>query len=470
MANEITSTTTTYDREKFLAAKLLMRTQYKLVAASIAEKVKQPQGSGKTAYFVRYTRMYLPMETLTEGVTPANSTIALEEINAVPDQWGDVVTITDVAKLTTKHPLVKIATDLLSDNAQRVIDREIQIVMMAGTNVQYGDGSVTTRATITTAMTMSDTILHQARITLGSPQSGAGGAPPRFGPSNMKENATGQAATGSLLGGSHYLAVCGMQVSADIMKMAASTGLWSSVAQYQNAKAIYNGEVGTYLGFRWVETNFIPEFRRLGNTTAAVSSAASNGGGITGFTITAVNSPSGGTLKSSTTYYWKVTRKNLLRGFEEAISIAHSTATAATGDDEAFDFAFPATAGYVYNLYFDKTVDGGAGTDATLGLVEENIAAGATVRVLTEATSSTTAPANNNTTGPVDAVFPVYLIGDGWLGWVGLQDLRTYVTGDGATKDDPLAQRSTIGYKFMAKAIILNQLHGLRLEVASAFD
>ncbi len=164
-----------------------------------------------------------------------------------------------------------------------------------------------------------------------------------------------------------------------------------------------------------------------------------------------------------------MTRKSLYRGFEEAISIAHSTATAATGNDEAFTFAFPSTAGYVYNLYFDTVVDGGTGTDATLGLVQENIAAGASVVVLTEATSTTTPPPSNNVTGPVDVVFPVYLIGDSWLGWVGLQELKTYVTGEAADKSDPLGQKSTIGYKFMSKAIILNQLHGMRLELASNF-
>ena len=97
---------------------------------------------------------------------PSASSITLETVTGTLDQWGDFLEITDLAKLTTKHPLVQLATELLSDNAQRVIDREVQIVMMAGTNVVYGDGSVTTRATVTNAMTIDDAMLHKWRITM----------------------------------------------------------------------------------------------------------------------------------------------------------------------------------------------------------------------------------------------------------------------------------------------------------------
>ena len=45
------------------------------------------------------------------------------------------------------------ATELLADNAQRVIDREVQKVWLAGTNVFYGDNTVTSRGAITSAVT-----------------------------------------------------------------------------------------------------------------------------------------------------------------------------------------------------------------------------------------------------------------------------------------------------------------------------
>jgi len=456
------------DRRKAVAAKLLQRAHLRLVAASICDRQTQEKGTGTTTTFVRYTRMNVPLVPLTEGTTPANSSFGPEVVTSSLDQWGDVVTITDVAQLTTLHPLVQIAQTLLGDNAQRVIDREVQIVMMAGTNVMYGDTTVTTRATITQSMTITDTILHTATLTLSE-----AGAPPRLGPSNMKENAMGGPATpGSIRGGGHYLAICGGQILRDVMKMAAASNLWVNVVQYQTKENAYNAEVGTYLGLRWVETNFIPKFARLGNKTTAAA-AGSNAGGITGLTLAALDSPTGGTLKSSTTFYWKVTRKSLQRGFEEDISIAHSTATAATGDDEGFRFTFPSTAGYVYNLYFDNVVDGGTGIDTELGLVEENIAASAVVDVLAEATGDNP-PSNNRVAGgdstDPDTIHPVFIVAEQALAWVGLQNLQTYITGQGkASPSDPLAQRTTIGYKFMGKTCRLDETRLLRMELPSAF-
>lgn len=459
MANEITSSTTSTDQEKFLAAKLLARSHLRLVAASICDKVQQPKGAGLTAYFVRYKRMFVPLATLSEGVAPSNSTFTLEQVTVTLDQWGDVLTITDIAELTTKHPLVQQAIELLGDNANRVVDREVQLVWLAGTNVQYGDSSVTTRRTITTSMKISDTIIHRAVVTLVD-----AGAPTRNGPSGKDAYNASAANASSINGGGAYVGVCGPQVSHDIQAAGTSLGTWASVAMYNNNRALYNCEVGTWLGIRWVETNFIPKFTLLGNGTAAVVSAAAFGTDTP--VVTAVDG--GGTLTSSTTYFYKVTKKDKLRGFEESISIAHSTASAATANNESFTFNFSSlTAGFVYNLYFDSVQAGGTGTDATLGLVTANIAVGTTVTVIAPAALTTTPPDNVVATG--NTVHPIFIFGAEACNWVGIQDLKTYMSIMQPTITNPLLQQRTIGYKFMAKAMRRDETRMLRVEVASTF-
>lgn len=458
MANEITASTTSSDQEKFLAAKLLARSHMRLVAASVCDKLEQPEGTGSTAYFVRYKRMFVPLTTLTEGTTPSNSTFSLETTNVTLDQWGDVITLTDVAQLSTKHPLLNQAMDLLADNAQRVIDREVQIVWFAGTNVMYGDASVTTRATVTAAMKASDTIIHKARVSLIDD-----GVPPRDGPA--KQDAKAEQAQSTFTRGSAYVGICGPQVMGDIMQAGTSLGTWASTAMYNQADKLYKAEVGTWLGIRWVETNFIPKINILGNTTAAV--ASTNAFGTNTPVVTAVDG--GGSLTSGATYFYKVTRKDKLRGFEEDISIAHSTAAAATGNNESFTFNFTGlTAGYVYNLYFDKTAAGGTSADSNLGLVQANIAVGDTVTVTAASSSTTTAPANVNTTG-TPTIHPVYILGAEACNWVSLQNLQVLLSKPGATTDDPLNQRRTVGYKFMAKAMIRDQDRILRVELASSY-
>ena len=458
MANEITASTTSSDQEKFLAGKLLKRSSLRLIASSVCDKLDQPEGTGLTAYFVRYKRMNVPLTTLTEGTTPSNSTFSLESQTVTLDQWGDVITLTDVAQLTTKHPLLNQAMELLADNAQRVLDREVQIVWFAGTNVLYGDASVTTRATVTTSMKASDSIIHKARVSMVDD-----GVPPRDGPA--KEDAKAESASGTFTRGSAYVGICGPQVMADIMQAGTSLGTWASTAMYNAADKLYKAEVGTWLGIRWVETNFIPKISILGNTTAAVVST--NAFGTNTPVVTAVDG--GGSLTSGATYFYKVTRKDLLRGFEEDISIAHSTAAAATGNNESFTFNFSGlTAGYVYNLYFDKTAGGGTSADSNLGLVTANIAVGTTVTVTAAATSSTTAPANVNTTG-TPVIHPVYILGAEACNWVSLSNLKVMISKPGATTDDPLDQRRTLSYKFLGKAMIRDQDRILRVELASSY-
>lgn len=452
-----TTSTVSYDRETFLAAQLLERAHQKLVAVSLCDKVKQPEGTGLTAYFVRYKRMNVPVSTLTEGTDPSDSTLELEQVTATLDLWGDVLTITDVARLTTKHPLFNIAMDLLADNAARVMDREVQEVWLSGTNVFYPN-SKTARTALVAADKLTDTVLQKVRITMAN-----AGAPPREGPSTMAEKAAPRAAAGQLVAGAAYVAVCGPEVTGDIMAQAASAGMWVNVAQYQNQKAVYNAEVGTYLGFRFVETNFIPKFTLLGSSTRDTD-GGSNTGGITGMTA----SVGVGSLGNAT-FFFKITRKSLTRGFEEDISISHSLATG--GTSKSVQIVLPSTAGYVYNVYFDTESGGGDGSDAQLGLYAENQAAGATVNCTAVATGAAPPAAITTASGTAaTAIHPVFVHGAGSCKWVGLKDLEVMTTGDEATTHNPLKLRKMISYKFYGKAMLPDQDRLARIEVASAFS
>lgn len=450
----ITSSGLSADQKKYLHAKLLRNAHLRLVCRDICEKVTLPQGHGLQATFVRYQRMNLPQATISEGIDPPNSTFGLATVSVTLDQWGDVLVVSDIAQLTAAHPLTTQILKLLADNAARVMDREVQIVWLAGTNVMYGDASVASRAAVTTAMRMSDTVIARAYVSLTD-----GGASPRGGPNGDKDYTEGGESSSSINGGSSYVAVAGPQVLADI-RSTATLGTWLDVAMYNNAKSIYNMEVGRWLGIRWVETNFIPKFTMLGNTTAAVASGSDFGAGTTPV-VTAIDG--GGTLTSGTTYWYKVTRKRKDRGFEEDISIRHSTAAAATGNNESFSFNFTGlSTSYVYNLYF-----GTADADASIYLASSNIEAGQTV-VVTAVPAGVNPPANVNPTG-TPTIHPVYIHGADSCAWVGLQNLRVYTSQDQATTDNPLLLRKTFGYKFMGKTVILNQLFMLRIEVASGF-
>jgi N4-gp56 family major capsid protein len=461
MAGEILSTTTSTDQEKFLAADLIRRSYLKLVMGALCDKVQMKKGAGLTANFVRYKRMGVPLSVITEGNDPANSSFTLDSVTVTMDQWGDIITITDVAQLTTLHPLVQQCVELLADNAARVMDREITLVLLAGTNVIYGDGSVASRTTITTAMKVSDTLLGKARVTMVN-----NGAPPKGGPAG---DAKQVAANGTFTQGQSYVAVCGPEVMEDVTATSTSLGTWASVAMYANQKALYNTEVGTWRNFRFVETNFIPRFSILGNTTTAVVTA--NAFGTNTPTVTA--NATGGTFPAATGYFFKVTRIDSLRGFEEEVSIEHTMTSAGGAGVNSFTFDFSAlTTGFYYRVYF-----GSATGNANLKLASFTIngvsttyvpaGASAAATVVTAVPGSTvTAPVNTNPTG-TPTIQPVFIFAQAAVNWVGFYNIEMRITGDQPIIGNVLGLKKALGYKFFGKSMIRDQTRLLRLEVAS---
>lgn len=463
-ATNTTNSTISLDQSKYLASKLIQRSYIKLVMAGLCDMDTMKEGAGLTAYMVRYKRMNVPVSTLVEGTAPSTaSTFSLEQVTVQLDQWGDFIQISDVAQLTANHQVVQEAVKLLADNAARVMDREITIVLLSGTNVQFGDGSVTTRAAITTAMKVSENTLQKARVTLVGL-----GAPPRGGPAG---DARQQAAQGNYQNGIAYVAVCGPEVISDVMQPSTSFGTFASASTYANAKALFNAEIGQWLGFRFVETNFLPKFINIGaktQTTVTGSGGTNAGTALTGLTM--AQAITGGSLAQNKNYQWKITRKDLLRGFEEAITQVHLVTTQNSTATNTVTFTLPSGGNYVYNVYFDSVAAGGsANGDADLGLAFSNVAPGASVTVTGVTTLGATVPASINAAGDVAAIYPVFIFGEQAVAWIGFYKPKFMLTSAAAEKADPLAQFRTAAYKFFGKAVIKDQLRLLRVELASTF-
>lgn len=456
----MTSSSLSTDQRKFLAAKLLRNVHLKLVCASICASQKFERGSGLTGYFVRYKRMNVPLTAMSEGVDPTPSSFTIEQVTVTLEQWSDALEITDVAKLTTAHPVMTIAQQLLAENAQRVIDREVQLVWLAGTEVTYGDGTVTTRATITKDMKATDDVLGKIYVTLGD-----GGAQPR-GSSGGTDNMTKASATGgpsTLVGPKGFIAITDMFVTQDVRRAAAAYGTWAAVNTFHDGDAIRRNAVGTWNGFVFVETNFIPKYTRLGNATTAVASG--NAFGTDTPVVTAA--ATGGTIAATTAHYFKVTRKDKTRGFEEAISIEHSMDSAGGVGVNSFTFNFSGlTAGYVYNVYF-----GSSSGDANLKQhATTNIEVGTTLTVTAVPGTSITAPANLRASADGDdpsALHLIYFHGEESCIWTDLQDLQFFVIDNTPSYGNLVGAKQWVSYKFLGKAMRCNEDFMHRLEIAT---
>lgn len=160
-----TATTLAADLQTYFSKRLLDINAKDQALQTAAYKENIPSNSSKTISFTQYSRLAVPGAVLTEGTTPTDTTVSNTALTAVVDQWGAFVTLTDVAELTVKHPVVAELEMLLGEQANETIEAQIASVLVAGTTVQYA-GAVANRAALGAANVLSTTEIRKALKTL----------------------------------------------------------------------------------------------------------------------------------------------------------------------------------------------------------------------------------------------------------------------------------------------------------------
>lgn len=146
--------------QKIVAKELIDILKQKLLWYKTSKVTPVTKGSNsKTVIFRGFNRLALALTPLNEGVTPSGSNLTMNSVTAVLSQYGDFTVITDVAEFLYDRSMIKDASDVLGIQATETIDTTIMNVVAAGTNVIYGDGTVSTRATVTTAMKLTSALI-----------------------------------------------------------------------------------------------------------------------------------------------------------------------------------------------------------------------------------------------------------------------------------------------------------------------
>ena len=211
---------TYYDRT------LLENAKPNLVYGQFGMKRPIPKNGGQKINFRRFDKLEPATTPLTEGETPSGSKMNIEQIEATVKQYGTYYLLSDWLELTAPDPIMTEAMQNLGDNAGEtfdIIDRE---ALMLGTNVYYGDGSVTTRTGITADMKATlDGYKNCARI--------------------LKRNNAPKFEDNT------YVAIIHPDTWYDLAKETEDLYKYTE----SGAKKIYAGELGTYQGIRFVETS-----------------------------------------------------------------------------------------------------------------------------------------------------------------------------------------------------------------------
>lgn len=411
MATNTLATNFASDVSTYIAKKTLMLALKRLALYQVCEKVALPKNEGRTFQYTRYNRLNLPQSTLSEGVSPTGSSMSISTVSAVMDQWGDVVAVSDVAIDSVKHPVLQQAIELLSLQAAETVDREIAKVLLTGTNIFYPN-AISARGSLTSSDKMASAVVGKVVSNLR----GDGAIP---------------------YDGDLYLGVID-PFSEDDMTNDATFVL---AAQYGAVKKLYNQEVGTWKGVRWIRSNSLPVQRLVGASTVASSATA-------------------GSLANSTAYDVSVSVVDAATGHETFIGAKQDVTTGAS--EESIDVTPPAlpagaTAGSTYNIY--------AGTDGgTRYLAATGVAAGAVQNIPSIPTSGKSAQVSPPSGIPVHHAF---IFGKQGIACIELNKIKTYLTPSQASDSDPLVQRRKAGWKCDFKAVICNDDFLARIEHAT---
>ena len=434
----------------YIAEKTLPLTRKQLVAYQFGDPLTLPKGRGTTYTATRYLRIPLPSAPLSEGVPPIGETMTIQQVSATAQQWGDKVTITDVAEMTIYHPLFQKATELVGLQVAETLERNTFNTLNSGTQVNYVNsrGSRALLATGDVINPFEVTRAYSMLFNLGAPrymgdemtdtklEADSGGAKASSNPRQMP----------------HFVSILHPFVSADFRQNNSVQTAWS----FSDINRLYNFEAGEWNGIRFCESNMAPFWVGIANNAAGLTYTPGTAGSL------ATNS-----------YFVQVTGSDTQNQFESQI-YQISGSQSVTGPNGSIQVTVPSTTGYTYTVYISTSsamanssigVSAQGPTTGPLAGQATQIAAGATITV-TAAGTAQQPPAAPNTG---ITVYPTYIIGRGAYGQVMLDDVKfTYLKE--ADKSDPLNQLRVVGWKCYYGTLIENQQFFMRIESTSAFS
>ena len=225
----------------FYSDYLIDHAEPELVHDQFGQKHNIPQGGGKTIQFRKFDPLPKALTPLTEGVTPDGQKLSMGVVSATVKQYGGFIELSDVLMLTAVDNNLVQATKLLGSQAGRTLDTITREVLSGGTNVQYAEGQVTSRA----ALVGGDADPAKNHyLTVDAVRKAV-----RF----LK------VMNAPRINGS-YVGIIHPDVSYDLM----SDPKWVSVKTYADPEGIYEGEIGRIEGVRVVETSEAKVFAGAG--------------------------------------------------------------------------------------------------------------------------------------------------------------------------------------------------------------
>ena len=221
------------EMKTFYEKRLIDQAEPALVHDQFGDPYPIPANGGKNIEFRKYDSLPKATTPLTEGVTPDGQTMNVSTVTAEVKQYGGWVPITDTLQLTAIDNNILQATKIIASQAGRTLDTIVRDVLVGGTNVIYapkiGEGGaetpVTSRATLDATCQLTSDLIARAATQLKA----------------MNADPIGTSFVGII----HPYVAYDLRRDPD----------WIDVHKYAQPDEIYNGEIGTLHGVRFVETS-----------------------------------------------------------------------------------------------------------------------------------------------------------------------------------------------------------------------
>lgn len=138
------------DQQTYFSAKLLEVAVLFTVLDQFGDKDPIPSNSSKTIQFNRLEKLAtsLTPAQLTEGIQPDAIGLQMSQFQAVAEQYGLLLRLSDLSELTSKHDVVGRALYVLGLHAAETYDILIFNVLSAASNVYRPNGRVSNATTL----------------------------------------------------------------------------------------------------------------------------------------------------------------------------------------------------------------------------------------------------------------------------------------------------------------------------------
>lgn len=434
----------TADIENYIADEVLPLAQRDLVAYQFGDPLTLPPGRGTVYTATRYQRIPLPYGPLSEGVPPIGQTLTLQQVTAFCQQWGDRVTLSDVAELTIKHPIMNQAKEKVALQIGETFDRNTFNSLMAGSQVN----TVNSRGS-RGALVVGD-VLNVHEINRAAAALKTLGARRYNGPKETdvkkQAGAGGAKASENPRAAPHYVAIIHTLPEQDVREN--STFVLAS--SYSDINRLYNMEIGEWGGIRFCSSNLVPTFTGV----ATLGGAAAATGSL----------PTGN-------YFVVITASDTQNQYESQI-YAVSNSIAVVGPNGSITVALPVLSGFTFNAYVGTT-----NSPANLALSPQGPLTGTLQGQATQMAPNQVVTLTGVGVAQVPpaapaagvTVYPTFVFGTGAYGQVVLDRVKITLLTQ-ADKSDPLNQLRVVGWKSFWGTILLNQLFFMRIESTSNFS